>query len=102
MYTAYFGLDQAPFSTAPDSRFPSMSQRHREALAHLVYGLQAGGGFVLLTGHTCSDHPTLRMLMIDRHMVVEGQAVAPGLRLKRIGPHQAIFNRRGTRYSVPC
>ena len=56
---------------------------------------------VQITGHTYSDNPTLRMLMIDGHMVVEGQAVAPGLRLERIGPHQAIFNHRGTRYSVP-
>jgi general secretion pathway protein B len=56
---------------------------------------------VQITGHTYSDNPTLRMLMIDGHMVVEGQSVAPGLRLERIGPHQAIFNHRGTRYSVP-
>jgi general secretion pathway protein B len=53
-----------------------------------------------ITGHTYSDNPTLRMLMIDGHMVVEGQALAPGLRLERIGPHQAIFNHRGTRFSV--
>ena len=47
-----------------------------------------------------SDNPALRMLMVDGRMLVEGQAVSPGLRLERIGPHQAVFNHRGTRFSV--
>ncbi|MES2940269.1 MAG: AAA family ATPase [Pseudomonadota bacterium] len=50
MYAAYFGLKREPFSIAPDPRLLFMSERHREALAHLLYGVQGGGGFVLLTG----------------------------------------------------
>ncbi|MBI3155068.1 MAG: AAA family ATPase [Burkholderiales bacterium] len=50
MYTQRFGLTSEPFSIAPDPRFLYMSERHREALAHLLYGVTAGGGFVLLTG----------------------------------------------------
>ncbi len=50
MYNALFGLTQEPFSIAPDPRFLYMSERHREALAHLLYGAQGGGGLVLLTG----------------------------------------------------
>lgn len=50
MYAAYFGLQQEPFSIAPDPRLLFMSDQHREALAHLLYGVQGGGGFVLLTG----------------------------------------------------
>src|SRR3954468_15332852 len=50
MYAPYFGLSQEPFSIAPDPRYLYMSERHREALAHLLYGLGGGGGFVLLTG----------------------------------------------------
>lgn len=50
MYNALFGLTQDPFSIAPDPRFLYMSERHREALAHLLYGAQGGGGLVLLTG----------------------------------------------------
>lgn len=53
-----------------------------------------------ISGHTYSDNPTLRSLMIDGRMFVEGQAVAPGLRLERIGPHRAVFNLRGTRFGV--
>lgn len=55
---------------------------------------------VQISGHTYSDHAALRTLMIDGHMVMEGQAVSPGLRVERIGPHQAVFSHRGTRFSV--
>ena len=50
MYAPFFGLSKEPFSIAPDPRFLFMSEMHREALAHLLYGLAGGGGFVLLTG----------------------------------------------------
>jgi general secretion pathway protein A len=50
MYAAYFGLKQDPFSIAPDPHFLFLSERHREALAHLLFGVRGGGGFVLLTG----------------------------------------------------
>ena len=50
MYAKFFGLKREPFSIAPDPRYLFMSERHREALAHLLYGLGGGGGFVLLTG----------------------------------------------------
>src|SRR3954454_15318135 len=49
MYNNYFNLKQSPFSIAPDPRYLFMSERHREALAHLLYGVGSGGGFVLLT-----------------------------------------------------
>jgi general secretion pathway protein A len=50
MYKEYFRLNEMPFSIAPDPRFLFMSDRHREALAHLLYGVQGEGGIVLLTG----------------------------------------------------
>lgn len=51
MYLHRFGLRREPFSIAPDPRLLFLSERHREALAHLRYGAQGGGGgFVLLTG----------------------------------------------------
>ena len=49
MYAPFFGLSQDPFSIAPDPHYLFMSGRHREALAHLLYGLDGGGGFVVLT-----------------------------------------------------
>jgi len=67
MYAAHFGLSQDPFSIAPDPRYLFMSERHREALAHLLYGvagsLQVGGGtaggFVLLTGDIGTGKTTI-------------------------------------------
>jgi general secretion pathway protein A len=59
MYEQHFGLKHEPFSIAPDSRFLFMSPRHREALAHLLYGLERGGGFVLLTGEIGAGKTTV-------------------------------------------
>ncbi|MBK6007458.1 AAA family ATPase [Ramlibacter ginsenosidimutans] len=59
MYAEYFGLKQEPFSIAPDPRLLFMSEQHREALAHLLYGVQGGGGFVLLTGEIGTGKTTV-------------------------------------------
>jgi general secretion pathway protein A len=59
MYTTYFSLKQLPFSIAPDPRYLFMSERHREALAHLLYGVGSGGGFVLLTGEIGAGKTTV-------------------------------------------
>jgi general secretion pathway protein A len=59
MYTQYFNLKQPPFSIAPDPRYLFMSERHREALAHLLYGIGSGGGFVLLTGEIGAGKTTV-------------------------------------------
>jgi general secretion pathway protein A len=67
MYTSHFGLSQDPFSIAPDPRYLFMSERHREALAHLLYGVAGGaqatggtgGGFVLLTGDIGTGKTTI-------------------------------------------
>ncbi|PKV47718.1 MULTISPECIES: ExeA family protein [unclassified Janthinobacterium] len=59
MYTHYFQLKQSPFSIAPDPRYLFMSERHREALAHLLYGVGSGGGFVLLTGEIGAGKTTV-------------------------------------------
>jgi len=59
MYARYFGLNKPPFSIAPDPRYLFMSERHREALAHLLYGVRAGGGFVVLTGEIGAGKTTV-------------------------------------------
>ena len=66
MYAAYFGLAQEPFSIAPDPRYLFMSERHREALAHLLYGLGAGGGFVLLSGEIGTGKTTVCRLFLEQ------------------------------------
>jgi general secretion pathway protein A len=59
MYCDYFGLDENPFSITPDPRYLYLSTRHREALAHLLFGIGAGGGFVQLTGEIGMGKTTL-------------------------------------------
>ena len=66
MYVSFFGLQHAPFSIAPDPRYLYMSERHREALAHLLYGVQAGGGFVLLTGEIGAGKTTVCRCFLEQ------------------------------------
>lgn len=66
MYEKYFGLSRDPFSIAPDPRYLFMSERHREALAHLLYGLNAGGGFVLLSGDIGTGKTTVCRCFLEQ------------------------------------
>src|SRR3954469_3353990 len=66
MYAPFFGLKQEPFSIAPDPRYLFMSERHREALAHLLYGVQGGGGFVLLTGEIGAGKTTVCRCFLEQ------------------------------------
>ncbi|WP_300580670.1 AAA family ATPase [uncultured Pseudoalteromonas sp.] len=59
MYLSYFGLSEKPFSIAPNPEYLFLSERHKEALAHLTYGLGEAGGFVLLTGEVGTGKTTL-------------------------------------------
>jgi general secretion pathway protein A len=66
MYTRFFGLKQQPFSLAPDPRYLYMSKRHREALAHLLYGVGGGGGFVLLSGEIGAGKTTVCRCFLEQ------------------------------------
>jgi general secretion pathway protein A len=66
MYARFFGLKQEPFSIAPDPRYLFMSERHREALAHLLYGVGGGGGFVLLTGEIGAGKTTVCRCFLEQ------------------------------------
>ncbi|MFT7723911.1 MAG: AAA family ATPase [Roseateles sp.] len=66
MYAPFFGLKHAPFSIAPDPHYLFMSERHREALAHLLYGLDGGGGFVLLTGEIGAGKTTVCRCFLEQ------------------------------------
>lgn len=66
MYHQYFGLKEAPFSIAPNPVYLFMSRRHKEALAHLLYGVNHGGGFVLLTGEVGTGKTTVSRALLKQ------------------------------------
>lgn len=59
MYERFFGLDEPPFRLTPDPRYFFLSQKHRDALGHLVYGIREGAGFVAITGEIGAGKTTL-------------------------------------------
>ena len=59
MYADYFGLKEASYSITPDPHYLYLSRRHREALAHLLYGADGHGGFVQLTGEVGTGKTTI-------------------------------------------
>lgn len=66
MYTQHFHFSEPPFSIAPNPRFLYLSAQHREALAHLLYGIGVGGGFVVLTGEVGTGKTTLCRCLLDQ------------------------------------
>ena len=66
MYVDYFGLDENPFTISPNPKYLYMSTRHQEALAHLLFGVQEGGGFVQLTGEVGTGKTTLTRALLEQ------------------------------------
>jgi general secretion pathway protein A len=66
MYTAFFGLREKPFALSPDPRFLFLAESHREALAHLLYGIEQGEGFIAITGEVGTGKTTLCRTLLQR------------------------------------
>src|SRR5688572_25701230 len=66
MYTSFFGLGEKPFAITPDPRYLFMSERHAEALAHLLYGINEAGGFIQLTGEVGTGKTTVVRSLLER------------------------------------
>lgn len=66
MYLKFFGLSDNPFSIAPNPEYLYMSPRHKEALAHLTFGLRESGGFVMLTGEVGTGKTTVSRKLLQQ------------------------------------
>ena len=49
MYEAFYGLAEKPFNLTPDPRFLFLSEKHKEAFAHLLYAIKGRTGFVMVS-----------------------------------------------------
>jgi general secretion pathway protein A len=66
MYTGFFGRAEKPFAITPDPRYLYLSERHAEALAHLLYGINESGGFIQLTGEVGTGKTTVVRTLLSR------------------------------------
>lgn len=66
MYTQYYGLKEKPFTIPPNPRYLYMSELHREALAHLLYGIDSDGCFILLTGEIGTGKTTVCRCLLEQ------------------------------------
>ncbi len=103
MYSSFFGLNEKPFSITPDPRYLFMSERHGEALAHLVYGVTESGGFIQLTGEVGTGKTTLcRTLLLNRMPTNADVAVVLNPQLSVLEFLQAICEELGVTVPEPA
>ncbi len=84
MYSSFFGLNEKPFSITPDPRYLYMSERHAEALAHLIYGVKESGGFIQLTGEVGTGKTTLVRSLLQQLPDFADVAVVLNSQLSRV------------------
>ena len=66
MYTQFYNLKENPFNVTPDPHFLYLGEKHREALAHLVYGIKEKKGFIVITGEVGTGKTTLIRCLLER------------------------------------
>jgi general secretion pathway protein A len=66
MYTQFYGLREKPFGLGPDPRYLFLADSHREALAHLLYGIEQGEGFIAVTGEVGTGKTTVCRALLQR------------------------------------
>ena len=66
MYESFFGLKEKPFRMTPDTRYFYPSERHMDALSHMVYAIEERRGFVVITGEIGSGKTTLSRVLFQK------------------------------------
>lgn len=82
MYAEFYHLTDLPFQLTPDPRFFFASAGHNKAMAHLVYGLNQGEGFIVITGDVGTGKTTILDLLlagIDSNLHVAAKIVTSQL-----------------------
>lgn len=66
MYEEFYGLKEKPFNLTPDPRFFFLSENHRGAFEHLLYGIKEKEGFILITGEVGAGKTTLCRALLNK------------------------------------
>lgn len=66
MYEEFYGLAHAPFEMTPDPTMLYLGETHREGLATLLYAVQSGKGFLVLTGEVGTGKTTLLHALLSQ------------------------------------
>jgi len=98
MYHDFFGIAENPFSITPDPRYLYMSKGHQEALAHLLYGVREGGGFVLLTGEVGTGKTSVCRCLLEQLPEAVDAALILNPRLSEIELLASICDELGVAY----
>ena len=96
MYNEYYGLVRAPFEMLPDPSFLYLGEAHREGLATLVYAVNSGKGFVMLTGEVGTGKTTLLHALLGQLDSTTNSAFIFNPRLDPLGffaPNVCYFSR---------
>src|SRR4029079_8557408 len=65
LITLFRGLREPPFNITPDPRFLFMSDRHREAFNHVLFGIRERKGFIQLTGEVGAGKTTVCRAILE-------------------------------------
>lgn len=92
MYNEYYGLVRAPFEMTPDPSFLYLGEAHREGLATLVYAVNSGKGFVMLTGEVGTGKTTLLHALLAQLDTKTNSAFIFNPRLDPLGFFRVLFD----------
>ena len=98
MYERYFNLAENPFTIAPNPRYFYLSEQHREALAHLQYGLNENGGFILLTGEVGTGKTTAWRCLVENLPTDVDLAIVLNPRVNEVELLETICDELGIAY----
>jgi general secretion pathway protein A len=100
MYNEFYGLVRSPFEMSPDPSFLYLGDAHREGLATLVYAVQSGKGFVMLTGEVGTGKTTLLHALLGQLDSTTNSAFIFNPRLDPLGFFRMLFDELGI--GPPC
>ena len=96
----FFGINDSPFSIAPDPHYLFLGEKHQEALAHLFYGIGNEGGFIVLTGEVGTGKTTVCRTILQQMPDATDVAYIVNPRLDGTELLQSICDELGLFYDV--